>query len=212
MGLKTYEDIVHEALADCAEAGYPQHSISESICGLAKERDEAVKELETIKKSEQELRMQYISDFGQEQQCYEENAKLKAELEEIKKQEPECWIDEAGEMCLYYDKENAPSDSIPLYSKPVHQHSFTVDGHTFYADSELDILYLERKFGVGGKAKLEVVKDEEEKIHTAGFLLKPSGTAKEVFMAKPSGAKQKAIKMAEELNAKLNFVIKGRHL
>lgn len=40
------------------------------------------------------------------------------------------------------------------------KHSFTVDGHTFYADNKVDILYLERKFGVGGKDKLEVVKDE----------------------------------------------------
>lgn len=60
----------------------------------------------------------------------QENFKLKAELEAIKKR------------------------------GPVYQHSFTVDGHTFYADNEVDILYLERKFGVGGKAKLNLVEDK----------------------------------------------------
>lgn len=127
MGLKTYEDIVHEALADCAEVGYPQHSISESIYGLAKERDEAVKELEAIKKQEHSAYVQSVDRHG--------DAYIHGIDEDLKK----------GDL---------------LYKKPIYQHSFTVDGHTFYADSEVDILYLERKFGIGGKAKLTVVDEE----------------------------------------------------
>lgn len=136
MGLKTYEDIVHEALADCAEAGYPQHSISESIYGLSKERDEAVKELEAIKK--------------QEPLCVVENKNL-AKLADGK----QATVRGCAPHMLYN-----PHYHLNLFAKPIYQHSFTVDGHTFYADNEVDILYLERKFGVGGKAKLNLVEDK----------------------------------------------------
>lgn len=108
----------------------------------------------------------------------DENAKLKAELEAIKKQEATKYSiefvvnneklyfasDSKDFHCQFLEddhgNEHRAVAAHPLYAKPVYQHSFTVDGHTFYADSEVDILYLERKFGVGGKAKLEVVKDE----------------------------------------------------
>lgn len=103
MGFKTYEDIVNEALADCAEAGYPQHSISESIYGLAKERDEAVKELEAIKKQDHSAYVQSVDRHG------------------------DCYIHGVDEFLKKGDL---------LYSRPVYQHSFTVDGHTFYADNE----------------------------------------------------------------------------
>lgn len=130
------------------------------ICGkLIK----AESELETLKKSEQELRMQYISDFGQDQQCYEENAKLKAELEAIKKQKPAITLTPStGDLyrAYWHNDWKLMAGSKDFYYRPVYQHSFTIDGHTFYADNEVDILYLERKFGVGGKTKLEMVKGD----------------------------------------------------
>lgn len=59
----------------------------------------------------------------------------------------------------YRSMSSAVDQAIRLIESK-NKHSFTVDGHTFYADNEVDILYLERKFGVGGKAKLNLVEDK----------------------------------------------------
>lgn len=96
---------------------------------------------------------------------------MQAELEAIKKQDPLCVVENKNLAKLADGKQATvrgcaphmlynPHYHLNLFAKPVYQHSFTVDGHTFYADNEVDILYLERKFGVGGKAKLNLVEDK----------------------------------------------------
>lgn len=92
---------------------------------------------------------------------------LLEELEVIKKQEPfGYFLPDNGGNVFTQSKDNVRIAKrfnwpvIHLYAKPIYQHSFTVYGHTFYADNEVDILYLERKFGVGGKAKLNLVEDK----------------------------------------------------
>lgn len=94
-----------------------------------------------------------------------------SELEAIKKQEPLSYIypwdaEKLASTECFVNAFSVPvgcpegESTVELFAKPLYQHSFTVDGHTFYADSEVDILYLERKFGVGGKAKLNLVEDK----------------------------------------------------